>query len=221
VVEVMKLFRALTLLLGLLALPARVVAHQLDEYLQATLVDIEPGEIQLHINLTPGVAVAQSVLGLIDRDRNGVISTNETAAYAEMLKRDLVVRLDRRNVELKLAALNFPEPSELRTGWGVIQLEYSVTPGALARGPHQLSLENRHLPTVSVYLFNAGQPKSPAIQILGQKRNKIQSTGEITFDFHPTPKPFNTGGIVVSLASLFFVFGACVWQTRKKTKAGL
>src|SRR5438067_13175649 len=92
--------RRLTLLLfaslTLLVIPSISIAHQLDEYLQATLVVIEPNDIRLQINLTPGVAVAEEVLGLIDHDRNGVISADEAAAYCELLKRELVVRLDER-----------------------------------------------------------------------------------------------------------------------------
>ena len=68
------------LFLALLMWPCTVFAHQLDEYLQATLVVIEPDRIRLQINLTPGVAVAEQVLSLIDRDHDRLISTNEAAA---------------------------------------------------------------------------------------------------------------------------------------------
>jgi hypothetical protein len=200
-----KAIRCLPVLLVLLALPSQVLAHQLDEYLQATLVAIEPGEIRLQINLTPGVAVAEQVLGLIDRNRDGIISTNESAAYAKLVKRDLVVRLDRRDVELKLASAYFAGPEELRTGWGFIQMEYSVKPGPLAAGPHTLTLENRHLPSASLYLLNAAQPRAASVRITGQKRNENQSTGEITFDFHLPPNPSKTVGIAASLAALFVV----------------
>lgn len=203
VAEVSKIFRYLPLLLALLALPSRVAAHQLDEYLQATIVAIEPGEIRFQINLTPGVAVAEQVLGLIDLNRDETISTNESAAYGELVKRDLVVRLDRHNVELKLARSYFPEPAELRTGWGIIQVEYSVKPGSLKAGPHKLNFETRHLPGRSAYLFNAAQSKSAAVQITGQKRNENQSTGEIAFDFHPAPPPSNALSIVASPAKPF------------------
>jgi hypothetical protein len=171
----------LALLLGLLALPSTIFAHRLDEYLQATLVTIEPGEIRLQINLTPGVAVAGQVLTQVDRDRDGLISTNEAQAYSELLKRDLTVRLDRRKVALKLTASNFPAPAELRTGWGIIQLEFSATIGPLAAGAHRLTVRNRHLPALSVYLFNAAQPKSGSVRVTDQKRNESQSTGEIEF----------------------------------------
>src|SRR5438132_10628279 len=100
--------RCLPLLLALLVFPSAVFAHRLDEYLQATLVVIEPRAVRLQINLTPGVAIAEKVLAPIDRDGNGVISTNEATAYADLLKRDLIVRLDEREVELKLTATSFP-----------------------------------------------------------------------------------------------------------------
>jgi nickel/cobalt transporter (NicO) family protein len=210
--------RRLLLLLALLALPSAVFAHRQDECLQATLVDIEPGEIRLDINLTPGVAVAGQVLALIDRDRDGVISTDEAAAYAARVKGDLIVRLDGRDVELKLSALNFPEPADLRTGWGIIQVEYYVTPAMLAAGLHKLTFENRHLPAASVYLLNAARPDSAAVDITAQKRNENQSEGEIAFNIKPPPNPSIPPAIGFSLAALSVGLFAGVRQARKKAK---
>jgi hypothetical protein len=170
-----------SLLLGLLTWPSTARAHRLDEYLQATLVTIAPGELRLQINLTPGVDVAEKVLALIDRNHDGTISTNEATAYAELVKRDLLLRVDERKVAVKLTASNFPSPTELHTGWGIIQMEFSASIGRLATGPHRLILKNRHLPASSVYLFNAAQPTSGLVHITRQKRNETQSTGEIEF----------------------------------------
>jgi hypothetical protein len=177
--------RRLAVLLVLLLVPSVVFAHRLDEYLQATLVAIEPRNIRLHINLTPGEAVAEQILALIDRNRDGTISPNEAAAYAAWLKSDLILRLDRRTLALTLTTSAFPAPAELRTGWGIIQMEFSATPGPLAAGAHRLALENQHLTTVSVYLINAAQPRSGTLQIISQQRNNNQSAGEIEFTFHP------------------------------------
>src|SRR5262249_6468614 len=96
-------------------------------------------------------------------------------------KHDLVVRLDGRKVALKLTTSNFPAPTELRTGWGIIQVEFSASIDRLGTGTHRLTLKNRHLPDLSVYLFNAAQPGSGSVQITGQKRSTNQSTGEIEF----------------------------------------
>jgi hypothetical protein len=180
-VEKMTAILRRLVLLGLLALPCIGQAHRLDEYLQATLVNIEPAEVRLQINLTPGVAVADRVLAQIDRDHDGVISTNEAAAYAESVKRELELLVDQRKVSLRESACNFPPVKDLRTGWGIIQLEFSATIGPLTPGAHELTLRNRHLPALSVYLFNAAKPRSDQVQIARQTRNKSQSTGKIDF----------------------------------------
>jgi hypothetical protein len=180
--------RNLLLFLALLTLPAAVFAHRLDEFLQATIVVVEPDHVRLQINLTPGVAVAGQVLALIDRNRDGMISTNEAGAYCELVKRELVVQLDHRDLKLILTSSYFPGAAELRTGWGFIQMEFSATPGKLSAGPHSLTIENRHLRSVSVYLVNAAQPASGSVQIIKQTRNENQSSGEIEFGFRPSPK---------------------------------
>jgi polyphosphate kinase len=178
----------LALLLALLAFPPAVFAHRDDQYLQATLVIIEPSGIRLQINLTPGIAVAEKVIARIDRDRDGAISQNEAAAYAEVLKGDLTLRVDGRKLELKLTASEFVPAEELRTGSGIIQMEVSAISGPLATGPHRLTLENRHLTAMSVFLINAVRPKFATVEITRQKRNHNQSAGEIEFTLQLRPK---------------------------------
>jgi len=169
----------------LLAVPSEVFAHRDDQYLQATLVAIEPSGVRLQINLTPGMAVAEQVIARIDWDRDGAISKKEAAAYTQLLMRDLALRLDGRKLELKLTGSEFVPPAELHTGSRIIQMEFSASSGPLATGPHRLTLENRHLTAMSVYLINAAKPKSATVQITRQKRNRNQSVGEIEFTFHP------------------------------------
>jgi hypothetical protein len=177
---------SLACLLGAAMFPSTTLAHRLDEYLQATLVSIKPGEVRLQINLTPGVAVAERVLGLIDRDHNDIIATNEAAHYCELLKHDLVVRLDQRRLNLNVTSSYFPEVIELRSGWGIVQLEFSASVGQLTAGAHTLTFKNRHLPSSSVYLLNATQPESSSVHILKQERNKTQSAGKVEFTIDNT-----------------------------------
>ena len=182
---VTRRLRSLPLLLALLFLPSVAFAHRDDQYLQATLVAVEPTGVTLQLNLTPGVAVAEQVIGELDRDRDGAISKNEAAAYAESLKRDLTLRLDGRRLELKITASEFAAPEDLRTGAAIIHLEFSATFGSLAAALHRLAFENRHLPRISVYLINAVRPRFATVEITRQKRNQNQSAGEIEFTFHP------------------------------------
>jgi len=206
------------LLLAFFALPSAIFAHQLDEYLQATLVVIEPDRVRLQINLTPGMAVVEQVLSLIDRDHDGVISTNEAAAYCDLLKRDLIVRLDERNLKLKLTASYFPECDELRTGWGFVQIEFSATPSRLAAGSHRLTIENRHMSSKSVYLVNAAQPGYSSIQITKQILNENQSTGEIHFTYQPPINATRPFGIVALFAILAISVSVGATRWRQHTR---
>jgi hypothetical protein len=173
----------------LLASPAAVFAHRLDEYLQAMIVSFEADRVQFLINLTPGVAVANQVLERIDSNHDGVISTNEAAHYMRELNRDLDVRLDGRKLALQLTRAFWPQEDELRTGFEFIQVEQSVKLKSIAAGPHRLTIQNRHLPSLSVYLINAAMPKSAQIEITRQNRNENQSIAEIDFFFHASQSP--------------------------------
>src|SRR4051794_24005412 len=95
-------------------------AHRLDEYLQATLISVEKDRVQLHIRLTPGVAVFPVVLAAIDTDRDGVISEAEQRAYAAQVLRDLSLTADGDRLTLRLASLTFPTTEEMKEGLGEI-----------------------------------------------------------------------------------------------------
>jgi len=64
-------------------------------------------------------------------------------------------------------------------------LEFSTPAVPLTAGAHDLALENRHLPAMSVYLLNAALPRSGSVQVTRQTRNANQSVGEIDFTVHP------------------------------------
>lgn len=192
-------------------------AHVLDEYLQATLVEIAPEGIRLQVNLTPGAEVAGPIVGRMDADGDGAISAGEGAAYAESFKRDLQARLDDRPVELRVVGSHFPAPSEMREGVGIVQIELAIEAGSLAAGEHRLVVENRHEPQVSVYLFNAAWPASSQIKIRGQKRNENQSRGEIAFSYQPPVGASRTSGTMVAMWGVIAagVAGTGIWWTRK------
>jgi hypothetical protein len=212
---VSRILSRLPLVLALTAFPSTAFAHRLDECLQATIVAIEPGELRLRINVTPGAAVAEPVIALVDRDRDGVISADEAAAYAGTLQRDLRVRVDQRDVELALASCEAAPPADLRTGSGILRVEFKAQVGPLAPGNHAVTLENRHLAKVSVYLINAAAPRSRAIRIIRQVRNDNQSVSDIQFVLEPAARFASPVGVGVSLATVGAVFGA-VWWARQR-----
>jgi hypothetical protein len=195
------LHRLPLIVVALAAIPPAAYGHVLDEYLQSTLVAIEPGDIRLKINLTPGIEIADKVLSQIDHNDDGVICSDESAAYADMLKRDLTVRLDGRDAQLELTASNIPKVAELRTGQGIIQMEFSITPCSFSGGNHRLTFVNRHFDSLGVYLFNAARSPSGSIRIARQYRNTNQSQGEIEFDYElPSSLSLRTTSLLAAVA---------------------
>jgi hypothetical protein len=200
------------------ALRSIACGHVLDEYLQSTLVVIEPGDIRLKINLTPGIEIAEKVLNRIDRNGDGAVADNEIAAYAEMVREDLTVRLDGRETQLKLAASSIPEPEELRSGHGIIQMEFLITPAFFVAGNHRLTIENRHFDSLGVYLVNAARPHSASIRIAKQTRNVNQSRSEIEFAFAiPNAFSLRSAGFVASLALIILGMLAAMRRLNRKS----
>ena len=67
-------------------------AHRLDEYLQATLIGVTPQGTEVELQLTPGVAILQGLMTVIDQDRDGRISQAEERAYVVRVLSDVELR---------------------------------------------------------------------------------------------------------------------------------
>ena len=176
------------LLSGLLLLLATdALAHRLDEYLQATRISVATNRIDLSIDLTPGVAVADQVLICIDRNRDGHVSDEEVTAYAQRVLKDLRIALDEKILTLSLVDTSFPALHEIKAGLGVIRIKASAPVGPLTASKYTLSLTNVHLPTISVYSVNALVPKDTAIKITRQTRDELQKNYRLDFRVIPSP----------------------------------
>src|SRR4029453_1912380 len=76
--------RVITLALLILVIGATSLsAHRRDELLQAARIGIAAGRIELELSLTPGIAIADDVIGAIDRDHDGVLSPEEQRNYTK------------------------------------------------------------------------------------------------------------------------------------------
>jgi HupE / UreJ protein len=164
-------------LFGWVAMPA--LAHRLDEYLQATILSIEPGSIHATMRLVPGVAVAPGVIASIDGDHDGVLSPEEQHRYAERILADLQLKEDGRNLPLHLASVIFPSVNQMMMGAGEIELAFSADLPTV-RGEHQLVFENHHQSGISVYLVNSLVPRDKKLQLEAQSRNQNQSFYQVT-----------------------------------------
>jgi hypothetical protein len=161
-----------------------VSAHRLDEYLQATKLDIDLTRVELQLELTPGVDVADAVIADIDRDRNGVLSAGEQSAYAGRVLKAIELELDGAPLGIHLTSSSFPELESLRGGEGIIQLRLTA---ALARqdpATHHLFFRNTHRRDMAVYLANALVPGNARIEITAQRHDTTQSELAIDYVVH-------------------------------------
>jgi hypothetical protein len=171
----------------LLVLATDALAHRLDEYLQATRVSVATNRIDLSIDLTPGVAIVNQLLIVIDKDRDGRVSEEEVAAYAQRVLKDIRIGLDEKVLALSLVDTSFPALHEVKGGLGVIRIKATAPVGRLSAGRHTVSLTNAHLPAMSVYLVNALVPKDQAIKITNQTRDELQKNYRLEFGVSPPP----------------------------------
>lgn len=181
----MRALLAVAVLAGLIASPA--AAHRIDEYVEGTLVGVAADRVVLDLQLTPGQEVAPAVLALVDPDRDGVISDNEGAAYAETVMGDLWLAIDGEQRELRLVAWSFPPAAAMREGIGYMTLRLEADIPSGADTTHSLAFQNRHQPEIGVYMVNALAPSDPGVAILSQERNADQSLYQMDFTISPGP----------------------------------
>jgi hypothetical protein len=157
-------------------------AHRLDDYLQATLVGIAANRVNLEIDLTPGVSIAEQVTGWIDTNRDGQLSQVEGLAYANDVLRSVALTVDHRPVPLTIRDVQVPAVDAIFGGVGTIRLFASAVLPETIHGRHEISVVNRHRPEVSVYLANALVPSDSRIEILTQQRDRDQHSLTVGYD---------------------------------------
>ena len=151
-------------------------AHRRDEYLQAARLAIEPRRVDVQLDLTPGIAIADRIVGDIDRDRDGTLSRDEQEAYVGRVLDAIELRVDGDVLRLERVESTFPSLDAIRGGEGTIRLRTVAVLPRLSNGDHELAFRNRHRPDVSVYLANALVPDGDSIAITAQHRDPAQRT---------------------------------------------
>jgi hypothetical protein len=202
-----------------LLLAAQARAHRLDEYLQGTLLSVEKNRMSAEMTLTPGVAVFRVVLANLDTNSDGVVSAEERQAYAAGVLQDLSLRIDGRALTPRLRSVQIPGIAELEAGTGEIRVAFDadLPPGGPSR---KLILENHHLSRIAAYQVNCLVSRDPAIHILEQKRNYLQSVYELDFT-QPSPTLSlawfpDIGKPLATIALLSLAWIALLWKRQSE-----
>lgn len=193
------------LVAGIAALPTPAAAHRLDEYLQATRLNIDADRIGVEIALTPGANIAAQIVEQIDTDGDGRFSSAERRRYAESVIASMTLLLDGRVTPVALATEDFPTADAVAAGTGTIRLRATAHTAA-ASGLHHLQYRAAPLTASSVYLVNALMPTDARVQLEAPQRDAMQRALTLDFSVGPDPAWLRAGWIVVA-AAVFLVLG--------------
>jgi hypothetical protein len=185
-----------------IAFPCAGSAHRLDEYLQATRISVEMDCIKTEVNLTPGEAVADDVIAMIDRDRNGEISDSELASYARSVVDSLSLEIDGQRQSLILDTFSIPSLVDMRHGEGVIRLRTTTKIASAPAGRHHLRFAATHRSDIGVYMVNALVPSDTRVQIHGMSRDMLQREFDLDYSIAPTRHAIEIATILPPLLGL-------------------
>ena len=149
--------------------------HRLDEYLQATRLDLHLDRVGIEMDLTPGIDVAARVIPWIDVNGDGTVSATEVEAYTDLVLHGMRFEVDGRPRPVKLLETQMAGMDALKSGAGAIRLQAEVFFDRLRGGEHRFFFQTQHLTNLSVYLVNALVPSSPHLKILKQDRDVRQT----------------------------------------------
>ena len=173
--------RGPAVLIALVLAGTSASAHRRDELLQAARIGIGEQRVQLELSLTPGIAVADAIIGEIDRNGDGALSDEERGAYADQALRAMQLAVDGRPLRVEIVAATFPAIEALRGGDSSIELRAVATLPSLPSGKHRVSFDHAYRREIGVYLTNALAPQSDRIAITAQQRDPDQRSTTIEY----------------------------------------
>ncbi len=194
-------------------------AHRRDEYLQAARIGIDPGRVELQLDLTPGIEVADKVIADIDRNHDGRLSDDEQRAYVRRVLNAVGVEIDRQSIHIAPIAWTFPDVTAFRQGEGSIRVTAEASQLQVPDGPHQLTFSNAYQPDISVYLANALVPASDRVAIHGQTRDANQRQLAIDYDVAADPLPLMTVWLLFGIVGAM-VLGAVALRVLRGVTSG-
>jgi len=215
-----KAIGALTLLLVLMS-GSWTSAHRRDEYLQAARLAIDPDRVELALDLTAGIAVAEVVLSEIDLDKDGLISVAEARAYSNRVLSAVALDVDGIPLRVELVESTFPTFDRVRKGEGTTRIQAAASMPRLADGLHHLRYRNAYRSDIGVYLANALVPASDRVIVAAQRRDINQHDLVIDYMLSGQPPPAARRGLSVGVAGALILIANVWWRTRARRREDL
>jgi hypothetical protein len=211
---------ALTLLLVLMS-GSWTSAHRRDEYLQAARLGIDPDRVELALDLTAGIAVAEVVLSEIDLDKDGVVSVAEARAYSDRVLSAIALDVDGIPLRVELVESTFPTFDTVRKGEGTTRIQATASLPRLDDGLHHLRYRNAYRSDIGVYLANALVPASDRVIVAAQHRDVNQRDLVIDYMLSGQRTPTARRGLSVGVAGAIILIANVWWRTRTRRREDL
>jgi hypothetical protein len=191
-------------------------AHRRDEYLQAARLAIDPDRVQIALDLTPGIAVAEGVLAEIDRDANRSISAAEARAYSERVLSAIALDVDGMPLRVKLVDSAFPTIDTVERGEGTTRIHAVAPMPRLVDGLHHLRYRNAYRADIGVYLANALVPASDRVTVVAQRRDVDQRDLLVDYRLRGDPTTRLRQGMPVGVTGALIVLVHVWWRRRSR-----
>jgi hypothetical protein len=202
------------LALLLLVAGASTSAHRRDEYLEAARLAIDPDRVQIEVDLTPGIAVAQRVTAEMDVDGNQSIGPAEARAYSERLLSRIALDVDGAALDLELVDTAFPEVDAVLKGEGTARVRAVARLSRLSAGVHRLRYRNTHNPEIAVYLANVLVPDDDRVVVAAQRRDVDQRELVVEYTLRADPGTEMLQSFALSLAGISILVACLWWRSR-------
>jgi len=193
-------------------------AHRRDEYLQAARLGIDPDRVQVELDLTPGIAVAEAILAEINLDANGSISVAEARAYSDRVLRAVALDVDGIPLRLELVDSVFPALDAVLKGEGTTRIQAVVSMPRLANGLHRLRYRNAYRSDIGVYLANALIPDSDSVTITAQRRDVDQRDLVVDYVLRGRSTTNALRALSVGITGAIIVVANVWWRTRPRLR---
>jgi hypothetical protein len=194
---------------------AALSAHNLDEYLQAALIEVSREHVEISVRMTPGPAVFDAFSGMIDRDNDGRISAEEQLRYRKQALQDWALSVDGVPIRLECNESKVAPMPELREGMGGIEIRCRADLSGVREGRHRLRFRNDHQPAWSAYMMNALQPGA-GILIDAQRRDAQQREITIGYEAQGQAKQAGIWWLGAMLAPLLLRAGVLINRQSRK-----
>jgi hypothetical protein len=206
---------ALTLLLVLMS-GGSSSAHRQDEYLQAARLAIDPDRVQIELDLTPGIAVAEMVLAEVDVDADRSISAAEARAYSERVLSAIALDVDRMPLHVELVDSAVPAIDAVLKGEGITRIRAVAPMPRLSDGLHHLRYRNTYRRDIGVYLANALVPASDRVTVAVQRRDVDQRELLVDYSLRADPATRARRAWSLGLTGVFVLLAGLWWRRRPR-----